>query len=132
MIADQIIGPRGQIGATYTGPLILGIYARGHYGQIFDSPLVLVPFTLMFLLPLLLLRGRSWFDRFDIAALLTFGVSYLLFDNSHLEPARVDVLSAADLPARPDADPRATGRARSRAGSTAACRRPCSCSAWSR
>ena len=45
VIADQLIGPRGQIGATYTGPLILGIYGRGHYGQIFDSPLVLVPFT---------------------------------------------------------------------------------------
>jgi len=87
VIADQIIGPHGQIGATYTGPLILGIYARGHYGDIFDSPIVLGAFTLMFLLPLLLLRGRSWFDKFDIAALLTFGVSYLLFDNSHLEPA---------------------------------------------
>ena len=62
--------PRGQIGATYTGPLILGIYGRGHYGEIFDSPIVLGAFTLMFLLPLLLLRGRSWFDRFDIAALL--------------------------------------------------------------
>ena len=85
VIADQIIGAHGQIGATYRGPLILGIYGRGHYGGIFDSPFVLGAFTLMFLLPLLLLRGRSWFDRIDIAALLTFGVSYLLFDNSHLE-----------------------------------------------
>ena len=87
VIADQIIGPAGQIGATYTGPLILGIYGRGHYGGIFDSPILLAAFTLMFLLPLLLLRGRSWFDRFDIAAVLTFGVSYFLFDNGHLEPA---------------------------------------------
>ena len=87
VIADQIIGPAGQIGATYTGPLILGIYGRGHYGGIFDSPIVLAAFTLMFLAPLLFLRRRSWLDRFDIAALLTFGVSYLLFDNSHLEPA---------------------------------------------
>jgi hypothetical protein len=87
VIADQIIGPAGQIGATYTGPLILGIYGRGHYGGIFDSPILLAAFSLMFLLPLLLLRGRSWFDRIDIAAVLTFGVSYLLFDNGHLEPA---------------------------------------------
>ena len=56
VIADQIVGRDGGIGPTYTGALILGIYARGHYGGIFDSPLVLVPFTLMFLLPLLLLR----------------------------------------------------------------------------
>jgi Glycosyltransferase family 87 len=87
VIADQIIGAKGQIGATYTGPLILGIYGRGHYGQIFDSPILLAAFTLMFLAPLLFLRRRSWLDRFDIAALLTFGVSYLLFDNGHLEPA---------------------------------------------
>ncbi len=61
VIADQLIGPAAGSRPTYTGPLILGIYGRGHYGQIFDSPLVLVPFTLMFLLPLLLLRraGRG-------------------------------------------------------------------------
>jgi len=87
VIADQIISPTGQIGQTYTGPLILGIYGRGHYGQIFDSPLILVPFTLMFLVPLLLLRRRSWLDRLDVAMLLSFGISYLLFDNGHLEPA---------------------------------------------
>ena len=41
----------------------------------------------MFLLPLLLLRGRSWLDRFDIAVVLSFGISYALFDTGHLEPA---------------------------------------------
>ena len=40
----------------------------------------------MFLLPLLLLRTRSWFDRLDVAMLLGFGVSYALFDTTHLEP----------------------------------------------
>ncbi len=39
----------------------------------------------MFLLPVLLLRRRSWLDRFDLAAVLTFGVSYALFDTGHLE-----------------------------------------------
>ena len=29
LIADQIVGPSGQLGPTYTGPLILGLYARG-------------------------------------------------------------------------------------------------------
>jgi hypothetical protein len=85
VIADQIVGRDGQLGQTFTGPLILGIYARGHYGGIFDSPLVLVPFTLMFLLPILLLRRASWFDRIDLAAVLTFGISYALFDTLHLE-----------------------------------------------
>ena len=86
LIADQVVGPHGQLGPTYTGPLMLGYYARGHYGQIFDNPWVLASFTAMFLLPLLLLRTRSWFDRLDIAMLLGFGVSYALFDTAHLEP----------------------------------------------
>jgi hypothetical protein len=62
-----------------------GIYARGKYGGPFDTPWVLGVFTAMFIAPLLLLRGRSWFDRFDLAAVLLFGVSYALFDTAHLE-----------------------------------------------
>jgi Glycosyltransferase family 87 len=85
LIADQIVGSHGKLGPTYTGPLMLGFYARGHYGQIFDNPWVLASFTAMFLLPLLLLRTRSWFDRLDIAMLLSFGVSYALFDTTHLQ-----------------------------------------------
>jgi Glycosyltransferase family 87 len=85
LIADQLVGTHGQLGQTFTGGLILGLYARGHYGGIFDSPWLLGSFTAMFLLPLLLLRRRSWLDRLDIAVLLSFGVSYALFDTSHLE-----------------------------------------------
>ena len=87
VIADQFVSATGRLGATYTGPLILGAYARGHYGQVFDSPWVLIPFTLMFLLPLLLLRGGRWLDRADLGVVLTFGASYALFDTAHLEPA---------------------------------------------
>jgi Glycosyltransferase family 87 len=85
-IAAQLVGRKGQLGPTYTGPLIGGLYARGKYGDIFDSPWVLGSFTAMFLLPLLLLRRRSWLDRFDLAAVLLFGISYALFDTVHLEP----------------------------------------------
>lgn len=85
LVADQIVGAHGERGPTYTGALMLGIYARGHYGQVFDSPWVLVPFTLMFLAPILLLRRCSWLTRLDIAAVLLFFVSYWRFDNAHLE-----------------------------------------------
>ena len=85
LVANQIVTATGKLGPTYTGPLMLGYYARGHYGQIFDNPWVLAGFTAMFLLPLLLLRGRRWLDRLDIAMLLGFGVSYALFDTTHLE-----------------------------------------------
>ncbi len=87
VIADQLVGRVGQLGPTYTGPLILGLYGRGHYGGIFDSPWLLGSFTAMFLIPLLLLRRRSWLDRLDVAMLLSFGVSYALFDTSHLQSA---------------------------------------------
>ena len=85
-IADQIVLDNGALGPTYTGPLMIASYARGHYGQIFDSPWVLGSFTAMFLLPLLLLRGRRWLDRLDLAMLLSFGVSYALFDTLHFYP----------------------------------------------
>lgn len=85
-IADQLVGPDGRLGPTYTGPLMGGLYARGKYGNIFDTPWVLASFTAMFLLPLLLLR-RSWLDRLDLAVVLSFGISYALFDTAHLQPA---------------------------------------------
>jgi Glycosyltransferase family 87 len=87
LVADQLVSADGRLGPTYTGPLMRGFYARGHYGQIFDNPWVLAGFTAMFLLPLLLLRGRRWLDRLDLAILLGFGVSYALFDTTHLEPS---------------------------------------------
>jgi Glycosyltransferase family 87 len=85
-VADQLVLANGALGPTYTGAPIIAAYARGHYGQIFDSPWVLGSFTAMFLLPLLLLRGRRWLDRLDLAMLLSFGVSYALFDTVHFDP----------------------------------------------
>ena len=88
LIADQVVGADGRLGTTYTGPEILGLYTRGHYGGIFDSPWVLGPFTAMFLLPLLLLGRRwSWLDRLDLGVFLSFFGSYVLMDHSHVEPA---------------------------------------------
>ncbi len=86
-VAGVIVGPTGKVGPVYTGGEVLGSYARGDYSSDFDTPLSWVPFTLMFLLPLLLLRGRSWLDRLDIASVLTFGLSYYLFDTQHLDAA---------------------------------------------
>ncbi len=85
LIVDQIVSGDGHLGPTFTGALMLGIYARGHYGQVFDSPWVIVPFTLMFLLPILLLRRCNWLARFDVGVVLLFFVSYWRFDTAHLE-----------------------------------------------
>ncbi len=103
-------------------------YARGHYGDIFDSLWIEGAFTLMFLLPLLLLRRRSWLDRLDIAVVLSFGASYWLFDTTHLEAGGVAVLSAAPVPPRPDADQRLPAPRGHRGPWSAACPPQCSSS----
>lgn len=87
MVADVLVGPRGQLGPTYTGGKMLGYYARSGFGQLFDSPWVLVPFTVMFLLPILFLRRRSWWDVLDLTSVLSFAVSYFVFDQGNLTPA---------------------------------------------
>src|SRR5579859_2067534 len=72
MIA-QVVTPGGRLGPTYTGALIFGIYARGHYGAVWDNPWVWLPMGLMFLLPLAFLRRRSWWDVADVSSVLAFG-----------------------------------------------------------
>lgn len=85
VVADVSVGRDGHLGKIWTGPLATGMYGRGHYGQTFDSPWVWGGFGLMFLLPLLFLRRRSWLDVADLSAVLSFGISYALFDHTHLE-----------------------------------------------
>ena len=86
-LADVAVSKQGRLSAVYTGPLALGVYARGHYGQTFDLPEVWIGFGLMFLIPLIRLRGRRLLDLLDLGAVLGLGVSYALFDGGHLEPA---------------------------------------------
>jgi hypothetical protein len=87
LVGDVVVGRDGRLGPTYTGALMLGSYARGHYGQLFDSTWVWLGFGLMFLLPLPWLRGLSLISKADIVAVLSFGISYALFDHSHVESA---------------------------------------------
>ncbi|HLJ02202.1 MAG TPA: hypothetical protein VKT31_02115, partial [Solirubrobacteraceae bacterium] len=87
LIAAQVVNPNGRLGPTYTGGLIIGIYARGHYGAIWDKVWVWLPLGLAFLLPLAFMRRRSWWDVADLTAVLSWGVSYFLFDHLHLDAA---------------------------------------------
>jgi hypothetical protein len=90
VIGDVLVSKTGRRIITYTGLLTTAFYARNAYGDVFDSPWVWVTFGLLFLLPLARLRrasGSSWWDRLDLAMVLSFGVSYALFDNQHLSTA---------------------------------------------
>lgn len=86
-VADVIVEPDGRLGPTWTGPLVQGLYGRGHYSKLFDSPAVWVTFGVLFLLPFVPWRRRPSLRLLDLAAILSFGVSYSLFDRTHLAAA---------------------------------------------
>ena len=52
-VAEVDVNSVGQVTNVWTGPLAIAQYARGHYAPIFDSPWVVVPFALLFLVPFL-------------------------------------------------------------------------------
>lgn len=88
----QIVGTAnvtgdGRLTGAWTGPLAVALYARGHYAPIFDSPWVVVTFSILFLLPFLDPRRLRRLIHLDALMLLSFMVSYCLFDHAHLEAA---------------------------------------------
>ena len=87
VVASVYVTPHGKVRAVWTGPLAIAEYARGHYAPIFDSPWVVITFSVLFLIPFLDRRRlRSWL-LLDGLVLLSFMVSYGLFDATHLEAA---------------------------------------------
>jgi hypothetical protein len=87
VVADVVVSRTGRRGRTWTGPLIDGVFGRGNYESLFDSPWVFLPFGLLFLLPFIRPGRRLGLRHVDLAALLSFGASYYLFDHTHLEAA---------------------------------------------
>ena len=86
-VAEVDVSPAGRVIAVWTGPLALAVYGRGHYAPLFSSAWVLIPFSLLFLVPFLEPR-RSWrILRLDALLVLSLLVSYVLFDHTHLEAA---------------------------------------------
>jgi hypothetical protein len=84
-VVDVIVGRGGALGPSYTGPLMTAVYARGAYDTLFDAPWVFLPFGLLFLLPLI--TRRPGLGHLDVAMVLSFGVSYALFNARHTEAA---------------------------------------------
>ena len=71
----------------WTGPLARAVYARGHFAPLFSSPWVLIPFSLLFLVPFLDPRRLRRLVRLDALLVLSLLASYLLFIHAHLEAA---------------------------------------------
>jgi Glycosyltransferase family 87 len=70
---------------VWTGPLAAAVWARGHYAPIFDSPWVVIPFALFFLIPFLDVRRLASLRHLDALVLLSFLLSYWLFNNAHFD-----------------------------------------------
>ncbi|HEY5317507.1 MAG TPA: hypothetical protein VIJ20_05970, partial [Solirubrobacteraceae bacterium] len=86
-VAEVVETPSARVTHVWTGPLAVAIYARGDFAPLFGSAWILIPFSLLFLLPFLDPR-RPWrMLHLDALVIESFLVSYLLFDHAKLEPA---------------------------------------------
>lgn len=83
-VAEVVETRDARVTAVWTGPLSIAVYARGDYEPQFGHWWVLVPFSLLFLLPFIDLRRRRGMLLLDGLAMLSFLVSYLLFDHAKL------------------------------------------------
>lgn len=88
LVADVDETAGAKVTAVWIGPYATAVYTHGHYAPIFDSPWVVIPFSALFLVPFLGLglgRGPGLLVA-DGLAILSFLISYWLFDHRHLEP----------------------------------------------
>ena len=86
-VAEVVETPAARVTHVWTGPLAVAVYARGDFAPLFGSAWVLVPFSLLFLVPFLDPRRLWRMLHLDALVLESFLVSYLLFDHAKLVPA---------------------------------------------
>jgi hypothetical protein len=86
-VAEVVETASARVTTVWTGPLAVAVYARGDFAPLFGSAWVLVPFSLLFLLPFLDPRRLWRMLHLDALVLVSFLVSYLLFDHAQLVPA---------------------------------------------
>jgi hypothetical protein len=85
LVAEAEVTSGGRVSGVYTGPSAIAVYARGHFLPLFDSWWVVGIFSLLFLLPFLDLRRLWRMAALDALAVLSFLVSYGLFNSVELE-----------------------------------------------
>jgi hypothetical protein len=90
ILAEADVGARGDVVAVFTGPQAESYLARGHQGRFFDSPWVVLTFSLLFLFPFVDVRRLGRLLHLDLLVLLSLGVSYFFFN-------RGDILTSVPL-----------------------------------
>jgi hypothetical protein len=81
LVAEADVTRDGRLTGVYTGPVARAVYARGHFLPLFDSWWVVGTFSLLFLLPFLDLRRLWRLAHLDALAVLSFLISYGLFNS---------------------------------------------------
>jgi hypothetical protein len=85
-VAEVVETRDARVTAVWTGPQSILVYARGDFATQFGHWWLLVPFSILFLLPFLD-RRRPWrMLHLDALVLLSFLISYLLFDHAKFVP----------------------------------------------
>jgi hypothetical protein len=84
LVAQTNVSRDGRLTHVWTGPLAQAEYAQGDFAVPFGRWWVIVPFSLLFLLPFLDLRRLWRLAHLDALAILAFLLSYLLFDHAAL------------------------------------------------
>jgi len=84
--AEVDVSRFGAVTAVWQGPLAVYLAGRGHYGGLFDSPYVVLVFSVMFLALFLNPRRLRRVGHADGLLLLgVFAIPYYLFDHAHFE-----------------------------------------------
>ncbi len=87
IVADAAISPAGKLIGAWTGPEARAPYTHGHYPSILDSWLVLLPFSLLFLVPFFDPKRLRRLLHLDALVVVAFVLPYLLLAHEYLEPA---------------------------------------------
>lgn len=84
-VAGQVnVSRTGRILGAWTGPEAIAPYSHGNYAQQFDVWWVVVPFSVLFMVPFFDPRRLRRLTHLDALVVLSFLVSYALFDHVHL------------------------------------------------
>jgi hypothetical protein len=87
LAAEVDVSKTGHVVGVWTGPEAAAPYTRGDFATPFGVWWVVIPFSLLFLVPFLNPRRLLQLRHLDALAVLSFLVSYLLFDHAKLIPA---------------------------------------------
>lgn len=87
IVGEANVSPKGKVLGAWTGAEAIAPYSHGHYAAQFDVWWVVVPFSVLFMLPFLDLRRLRRLSHLDALVVLSFLISYALFDHALLVPS---------------------------------------------